>query len=206
MLKDCHVIIGLAHHEVNPNRLYRLARRKAGTGKAGHHGGRGRNRHGVRTLIIEIIYDGQLGVNGNRNKIRGFGNHIKPRIGNVRICTLSNKEAFEIVMRKGISLLGDGHSVIVDCGLTKERVQRFEDLVRDAHTKLYKFFLKASHDTLLERVRSRDRIHGGDTNVERFEEVFKIVHDKDFKDFIVIETDRLSVEDVANAIIKVVAK
>jgi predicted kinase len=113
-----------------------------------------------------------------------------------------NKEAFEIIMRKGISLLGDGHSIVVDCGLTKERVQRFEDLARDAHTKLYKFFLKALHDTLLERVRSRDRMHGNDTNVERFEEVFKIVHDKDFSDFIMIDTDELSAENVAGAIIK----
>ena len=115
-----------------------------------------------------------------------------------------NKEAFEIIMKKAITLLSDGHSIVVDCGLSKERVQRFEDLSRDAHTKLSKFFLKASHDTLLERVRSRDRAGGGNTDVERFEEVFKIVHDKEFKDFIIIETDELSVVEVAKTIIKAI--
>jgi len=160
-------------------------------------GSKGAGKTSVGALLIKEINDASiLSLDIER---RALPDKEKSR-------TELNKEAFEIIMRKGISLLGDGHSVIVDCGLTKERVQRFEDLARDAHTKLYKFFLKASHDTLLERVRSRDRIHGGDTNVERFEEVFKIVHDKDLKDFIVIETDRLSAEDVANAIIKVVAK
>lgn len=113
-----------------------------------------------------------------------------------------NREAFEIIIKKARELLKDDHALVVDCGLLKERIQRFEDLSQETHTKLYKFFLKASHDTLLERVLSRDRMHGNDTNVERFEEVYKIVHDKNFSDFIVIDTDTLNVEDVARAIIK----
>jgi predicted kinase len=113
-----------------------------------------------------------------------------------------NKKAFEIIMKKAITLLSEGHGIVVDCGLTNERVQGFEELSRETHTKLYKFFLKASHDTLLERVRSRDRAGGGNTDVERFEDVYKIVHDKDFKDYITIETDALSVEQVAKTIIK----
>jgi hypothetical protein len=94
--------------------------------------------------------------------------------------------------------------IVVDCGLLKERVDFFEQLSRDTKTKLYKFFLKASRETLLNRVRSRDAIHGGETNVERFDEVLKIVQDKDFKDFTIIETDTLSLEDVAARIMKAI--
>jgi len=119
--------------------------------------------------------------------------------------TQLNKEAFEIIMDKATAFLRDNHTIIVDCGLTKERVQRFENLSSENHAKLYKFFLKASHDTLLDRVRSRDRVYGRSTNVERFEEVLKIVHDKEFKDFVIIETDMLGVEDVASTIIKTIA-
>jgi len=82
-----------------------------------------------------------------------------------------NKEAFEIIIKKAKNLLGGGHNIVVDCGLLKERIQRFDGLSQENDTKLYKFFLKASHDSLLGRVRSRDRASGNDTNVERFEEV-----------------------------------
>jgi predicted kinase len=117
-----------------------------------------------------------------------------------------NKEAFEILVEKAMTLLSETHTIIVDCGLIPERIKRFEELSRETHIKLYKFFLKASHNTLLDRVRSRDRTRGGTTNVERFEEVFKIVHDKEFKDFIVIETDVLGVEDVTKTIIKAIGR
>lgn len=117
-----------------------------------------------------------------------------------------NKEAFEMITHKARQLLEDGHNIVVDCGLLKERIDFFEQLSHATETKLYKFFLKASRETLLNRVRSRDAVYGNETNVERFDEVFKIVHDKDFDDFTVIETDALSVEEVAAGIIKVLKR
>jgi thymidylate kinase len=156
-------------------------------------GSKGAGKTSVGALLIKEINDASiLSLDIER---RALPNKEKSR-------TELNTEAFEIIMEKARDLLGGGHNIIVDCGLLKERIQRFEDLSWETHTKLYKFFLKASHDTLLGRVRSRDRMHGNDTNVERFEEVYKIVHDKDFSDFIVIDTDELSAEDVARAIIK----
>jgi len=113
-----------------------------------------------------------------------------------------NRQAFEIIIEKARDLLSASHNIIVDCGLIKERTRLFEELSREHHAKLYKFFLKASHDTLLERVRARDRILSKDTNIERFEETYKIVHDKDLADFTIIDSDTLSAEDVARAIIR----
>jgi len=158
-------------------------------------GSKGAGKTSVGALLIKEINDASiLSLDIER---RALPDKEKSR-------TELNKEAFEIIMKKAITLLSGGHNIVVDCGLTKERVQRFESLSRETSTKLYRFFLKASHDILLERVRSRDRVYGNDTNVERFEEVYKIVHDKDFADSAIIDTDTLSVEDVAKAIIKTI--
>ena len=66
---------------------------------------------------------------------------------------------------------------------------------------LHKFLLKASYATHLERVRERDRLRNKETDVARFDEVYGIVHDKDFKEFSTIETDNLDLEAVEDCII-----
>ncbi|MGC9603362.1 MAG: AAA family ATPase [Minisyncoccia bacterium] len=117
-----------------------------------------------------------------------------------------NREAFENIINKAKGSLGEGRNVIIDCGLTKERVSILEHLASDTKSKLHKFFLKASYNTLLNRVRFRDKTKGKNTDIERFDEVFKIIHSKELGDFNVIETEKLSPEGVANAILRMVNK
>lgn len=112
-----------------------------------------------------------------------------------------NKEAFEVIFEKIDSQLGKGLSVVVDCGLTEERVSRLESLARSKNVKTYKFFLDAPYEVLLERVRLRDESRGRQTDEKRFEEVFKIIHSKDLSEFLVIRTDILTLEEIAAKII-----
>lgn len=110
-----------------------------------------------------------------------------------------NREAFENLLEKTKKFLSEG-DLIIDCGLTQERVEKLDTLAVD--TKIYKFLLRAHRDTELERVRHRDSAKNKKTDVGRFNEVHHIVHSKEFKDFKVIETDRLEPDEIANEIIK----
>ena len=118
-----------------------------------------------------------------------------------RSLTELNKEAFEVVVEKIASHLGKSLSVVVDCGLTQERVSRLENLARGKNAKVYRFFLDAPYEMLLERVRARDKSRGRQTDEKRFEEVFRIIHAKDLKTFQVIETDILTSEQISDKII-----
>ena len=156
-------------------------------------GSKGAGKTSVSALLVEKINN--LSVLSLDVERRALPNKAKSR-------TELNREAFEIIIKKAKILLEEGHNIVVDCGLLTERIKRFDDLSQEKSAKLYKFFLKASHDSLLERVRSRDRASGNDTNVERFEEVYKIVHNKDFSDFTIIDTDKLSLAEVVRVIIE----
>jgi predicted kinase len=115
-----------------------------------------------------------------------------------------NKEAFTNVMTKSGQYLDKGSNLIIDCGLIEERIARIDALAAEKGTHVYKFLLKASYETQLERVRSRDSAKGNETDVARFAEVHGIVHAKDFDGFTIIDTDQLSPEQVADEILKAV--
>ncbi len=112
-----------------------------------------------------------------------------------------NKEAFENIIYKTKRLLSSKNNIIIDCGLTKERLIRLESFASETGVNLYKFFLKADHDILLNRVRYRDNSRGKSTDVERFNEVHKIVHDKELDSFYIIETNQIDLKKVASMII-----
>ncbi len=118
--------------------------------------------------------------------------------------TEQNKIAFENVLAEALRLLTSGNSVIVDCGLTPERVMSLESLAERTGVPVYKFLLKASYDTLLNRVRGRDASRGKGTDVPRFDEVYNIVHNKDFKGFTTINTDNVAPEAIAKQVIELI--
>ena len=115
-----------------------------------------------------------------------------------------NRQAFENILEKAKEVLRDKANIIIDCGLTEERSLKLDLLALDTNTKLYKFFLKAHHDTLLDRVRLRDATKGIMSDRKRFEETYDLTTSKDLKNFIIIETDELSIESIAKKILDIV--
>jgi thymidylate kinase len=113
-----------------------------------------------------------------------------------------NKEAFEVLLNKCISLADENKNIIIDCGLTAERVPIIEKLARDKSVHLYKFLLKASYDTQLKRVRERDALKGKETDEDRFKKVHDSLYSKSFENFITIETDKNNPEEVVDIILK----
>ncbi len=112
-----------------------------------------------------------------------------------------NQRAFEIILEKTTTGLKKGLSIVIDCGLTEERVSILNNLANAKKADVHKFFLKASYDTLLERVRGRDQAKGNPTDEKRFEEVFNILHSKDFTGFTIIETSTLTPQEVIDKIV-----
>jgi predicted kinase len=113
-----------------------------------------------------------------------------------------NKEAFENILSKSTAYLDGGTSLIIDCGLTDERISRVEAIAAEKGIAVYKFLLKASYETQLGRVRGRDSAKGNPTDEARFAEVHDIVHAKSFDGFTVINTDHLSPAEVSDEIIE----
>ncbi|MFA6414898.1 MAG: AAA family ATPase [Candidatus Paceibacterota bacterium] len=117
-----------------------------------------------------------------------------------------NKEAFENILSKSTKHLIEGTNLIIDCGLTEERVSKVESLAADKNVTVYKFLLKASYETQLDRVRSRDSAKGNETDEARFAEVHNIVHAKNSDDFTIIDTDQLNPSEVATKIVRLIGQ
>ena len=116
-----------------------------------------------------------------------------------------NSRAFESILDKSKEYIAQNKNIIIDCGLIAERVTQIEKLAKEKNISLYKFLLKAPYDTQLERVRERDALKGKQTDEDRFKKVHESLHGKSFEDFITIETDKNSPEEVMNIILKNIA-
>lgn len=112
-----------------------------------------------------------------------------------------NNKAFEVLLEKAKRYVGADENVVIDCGLIEERMNHFENLAKQSGATLHRFFLNASYEILLDRVRGRDREKGKQTNEARFKEVFEIIHSKDLAGFQIIETEKMSPEAIADTIL-----
>lgn len=142
--------------------------------------------------LPDVVY---LSVDIERRALPHSDRHITER----------NKEAFEKIVEKGAQYLDEGKNLIIDCGLIDERIARIETLAREKNARVYKFLLKASYETQLDRVRSRDNAKGKETDEARFAEVHGVIHSKEFDDFTIIDTDQLNPTEVADKILAILS-
>jgi len=116
-----------------------------------------------------------------------------------------NEAAFEIIMTEAKEASRVGLHVVIDCGVSKERAERLETLAQAVGVPLYKFFLKASYDTQLERVQKRDKAKGRETSdIARFDEIYYYFNKKDLTGYTVLETDKLNVDQVVGVILRTI--
>lgn len=116
-----------------------------------------------------------------------------------------NQEAFEIMITKTEESILGNMDVIVDCGLIEDRVTRFDDIARDKDIRIHKFFLQASYEMQLERVKERDKAKGKkSTDVERFDEIYNLFKKKNLDSHTILDTDRLEVQKVIDIILNAV--
>lgn len=158
-------------------------------------GAKGAGKSSVAKILLEKIENVVFLSFDNERKLLPTQDNVLKGI---------HKEPFDNIIKKAGNFLKSGKNVIIDCGLTRERVLELERLALDFDSKLYKFFLKAHYETLLDRVSKRDKAKGKETDVERFEEVHQIVNSKEFGGFKIIETDKLDIQEVADTILKII--
>lgn len=158
-------------------------------------GSKGAGKSSVSELLLQYLKNTvYLGIDTERRKLP-IENKTREDL---------NKEAFEGILIKTQEAVSEGKRVIVDCILTSERISQFEHISHTMNTALVKFFLKATRDTLLERVLARDKASNRETSMERFDEMYTMTHTKEFDDFNIIETDTLSIEEIVKKILAVV--
>lgn len=111
-----------------------------------------------------------------------------------------NKIAFEEVKSRIAHALEDGKCVLLDCGLDDYRIASIKQLADKYDADTMFVFLTAPYEVLVERVRARDVTKGKELNLQRFDEVYKIVMHKDFSQYLVLDTSMLSVTQIAQKI------
>jgi predicted kinase len=112
-----------------------------------------------------------------------------------------NRQAFASLLHKAEALLARGGSVIVDCGLSKERLEELRALAAQQGASLHAYGLTAPAETLLARVRERDAAKGKVTDEARFHETYAVQQAKGTEGLTIFDTERLRPDDIAGAIL-----
>ncbi len=112
--------------------------------------------------------------------------------------------ALEIVVEKLNNAFKSGKNVILDTGLTKERMEALESIAKSNNVHYLKFALTAPYEVLCARVGQRDRSKGNEFDQERFDQVLAVQQAKSFDDFEFLDSSLLSTEEMADIIIKAV--
>lgn len=131
---------------------------------------------------------------------------IRRAIPNAKATAQFNQIAFDQLLEKLNSTVSEGKVVIVDCGLTRVKLNTLEEAVAKLSVQLYKYSLNTSPEILFDRVTKRDLIEGKRTDKERFDYVYKLQQSKEFTDYTFIDTHRLSSDEIVSDIIAVMNK
>lgn len=126
---------------------------------------------------------------------------IRRAIPNARATDEYNQMAFDILLQELTQCIKNGNNIVIDCGLTEQKLLALEKTVRGLNVDLYKYALVAPLDILLERVKERDRKSGKETDEKRFQEVYQILQSKDFSGYVILDTESLSPDEIVNKIL-----
>lgn len=121
-------------------------------------------------------------------------------IGIVGTSFEKNKVAFEEVKKRIKTSLETDKNVLLDCGLNEYRIKEIKSVALATETEPFFVFLTAPYDELVDRVTKRDAAKGKLFNKQRFDEVHKVVMDKNFSDFTTIDTSKNSAAQVVETI------
>ncbi|MCX6788005.1 MAG: AAA family ATPase [Candidatus Kaiserbacteria bacterium] len=113
-----------------------------------------------------------------------------------------NKAAFHNMVEKSKAAFALDKHVVIDSGLSVERIATLEKVSRDYGVHVHKFSLIAPYTVLHSRVRERDEIKGKDFDKNRFDYTLQAQQSKSFDDFCVIDSDKLSPQEILEVVLK----
>lgn len=115
--------------------------------------------------------------------------------------TDDNERAFQAILGKLEIAFEQSKNAVIDCGVTQKRLDTIEALVKKYHFSLHKFSLTAPYNVLRLRVEKRDNEKGKVFNQERFDVIYKALQSKPFDDFCMIDSDKLSPQEMLEVVL-----
>lgn len=112
-----------------------------------------------------------------------------------------NKKAFVSIVEKLANVFKHNENAVVDSAVFDDRLAMLEDISNRYGVSLYKFSLTASPETLHIRVKEREEAKGKRFDSERFYHTLKVVQNKSLEGFHVLDTDRLSAQEIFNSVL-----
>jgi len=116
---------------------------------------------------------------------------------------VNNPEAFEQLIKKARLALHQGKNVVIDSGVTEERLHLLEILSGECDAHLYKFSLIAPRDVLLSRVQARDAERGRGFDRDRFDFTLAAQQSKSFEGYITLDSEKLSPQQMLEIVLSV---
>ena len=113
-----------------------------------------------------------------------------------------NEKAFQNMAEKSKVTFVLNKSVVIDSGLSAERIAVLEKLSREYDVHVHKFSLTAPYAVLYSRVEERGKIKGKDFDKNRFNYTLQAQQSKSFDDFCVIDSDKLSPQEILEVVLK----
>lgn len=107
-----------------------------------------------------------------------------------------NKRAFDIITEKLKGVFEQNKNAVIDSGISGERLKILEMISNEYGIIFHKFSLIAPYDVLHSRVKERDESRGKDFNKNRFDFTFKAQQSKSFEDFCMIDSGKLSPQEM----------
>jgi predicted kinase len=114
--------------------------------------------------------------------------------------THDNERAFNVILEKLENTLKRNRNAVLDCGVTERRLGILETFVKKHDVSFHKFSLTAPYNVLHSRVEERDKAKGKVFNMERFDVIHKALTSKSFDDFCMIDSDKLSTQEMLQAV------
>lgn len=113
-----------------------------------------------------------------------------------------NNRAFLVITEKLKGIFGNNKSAVVDMGISEERLKILETITSLFSVRFLKFSLTAPYEILHSRVKRRDDSRGKNFDKDRFDYTFKAQQSKSFSGFTILETDKLSPEEMCERVVK----
>ena len=107
-----------------------------------------------------------------------------------------NKKAFVTIVEKLASVFEQKKNAVLDSAVFDDRLGMLEGISKKYGVNLHKFSLTALPETLRTRVKEREEAKGNRFDSDRFDHTLKVVQNKSFEDFHVLDSSKLSPQEI----------
>ena len=117
---------------------------------------------------------------------------------NLKATNENNKIAYKSLLEQTEQAVEEWKNVIIDCGMIEEKLKALEMTAKNININIYKYFLEAPYDILLQRVKDRDIKEWKITDEDRFKYTYEMVKSKQFINYTTFDTSKLCTEEIAD--------